>query len=120
MKNNFKRFISVFLAIALFAGVAAVPAVADENDGQYNCYFEQVYNEGYQPLTTEEFLGFFDTVNNIFETVIGVTVFPEEKMKVTIEGCLVDVFEDMKQNSVLDCAAIANSLPSLASSSRKI
>ena len=120
MKNNFKRFISVFLAIALFAGVAAVPAVADENDGQYNCYFEQVYNEGYQPLTTEEFLGFFDTVNNIFETVIGVTVFPEEKMKVTIEGCLVDVFDDMKQNSVLDCAAIANSLPSLAASSRKI
>lgn len=120
MKNNLKRLLSVFLAIVLFTSAAAVPAVADENDGQYNCYLEEVYNEGYQPLTTEQFLGFFDTVNNIFETVIGITVFPEEKMKVTIEGCLVDVFDDMKQNSVLDCAAIANSLPSLATSSRKI
>lgn len=123
MNNRFKRALSAFLAIVLLVGVAAVPAVADGNDEQtpqYNSHIEQVYNEGYQPLTTEEFLGFFDTVNNIFDTVLGVKVFPEEKMKVTIEGCLVDVFDDMKQNSVLDCTAIAQSLPSLATSSRKI
>ena len=123
MKSNLKRVISTFLATALFVGAAIVPAAADENEEQtvqYNSNIEQIYNEGYQPLTTEEFLGFFDTVNNIFDTVLGIKVFPEEKMKVTIEGCLVDVFDDMKQNSVLDCTAIAQSLPSLATSSRKI
>ncbi len=114
MNLTFKRIVSVILTLVMLLGVAVVPGYAATDD--------EAYNEGYTPLTTQGFIAVIDDINNAFEAVTGVRLIPEEKMKVTVDGFMADVFAGITESTqgVIDCDLILNSLPSLKGSSNEI
>ena len=114
MNSVFKRIVSVFISLVIVMGVAVVPGYASDND--------EAFNEGYIPTTTQGFIGVIDEINDAIEIVTGIRIIPEEKMKVTVDGFMVDIFQGITDatEGVVDCDMLLNSLPSLKGSSNEI
>lgn len=115
-----KRIISVALTLVMFFSVAVVPGHAGWMSELV--HDQQDFDEGYTPMTSQQFITLCDDINDAIEVALGVRLIPEEKMKVSIDGFLVDVFADLKEgsNGVLDCALIAENFPSMTESANKV
>ena len=114
MNLTFKRLVSVVLAMVMLLGVAVMPGYAATND--------EKYNEGYTPVTTQGFVSAIADINNAIEAVTGMRLLPEEKLKVTVDGFMVEIFAGITEatEGVIDCGLIIESLPSLKGSSNEI
>lgn len=121
MNKTFQRIVSIIVSLVVLLSVAVVPGYAVESD-RIIWDQEQAYNEGYTPLTTQEFISGIQTINNAFEVLLGFRLIPEEKFEITVNGFLNDIFADIKEETdgVLDCDMLIHSLPSLAESSNKV
>lgn len=113
MNCIFKRIVSVLISLVMLMGIAVVPGYASD---------DEAYDEGYTPITTQGFIGVIDEINDAIEIVTGIRVIPEEKLKVTVDGFMVDVFQGITDatEGVIDCEMLLNSLPSLKGSSNEI
>lgn len=128
MKGRIIRALSIILVITTVFTATVVPASAAKDvetktiSSEYCEKLEKAYNEGYTPLTTQTFLGLLGKINDTFEVVLGIRIVNEEKMKITVDGYLADVFDGMKQASdgVLNCFDIVNALPQTNNLAKKV
>ncbi len=120
MNCIFKKTMSLVLMIVMLFSVAATPAHAGWMSELV--HDQQDFDEGYTPTTTQQFITLCDDLNDAIESMLGVRLIPEEKIQVTVDGFLADVFADIKEDSggVLDCALIAQNFPSMTDSANKV
>lgn len=114
MNLTFKRIVSIFIALIMVFGVAVMPGYATEQEADGT--------EDYPLLTTQEIISDMQAINNACESILGFALFPEEKLQITINGFLNDLFAGIKEETegAIDCELLIQNLPSLKGHSNEI
>ncbi len=120
MNCIFKRIISIVVTIVMVFSVVALPGHAGWMSELI--HDQQDFEEGYTPITTQQFITICDDINDAIEVALGVRLIPEEKMEVKVSGFMVEIFNGMTEatEGVVDCDLILKSLPSLKGNSNEI
>lgn len=116
-----KRPISAILAMIILIMSAVVPGAA--LDGNRDELTEtELYNNGYIPMTTQQFVARVKEINDAIESILGVRLIPEDNLRITVNGYLNDIFAGIKEETggLVDCDAIINNLPALDESSKVV
>ncbi len=121
MNRSIKQVISVVMSLILVFGIAVMPGTAASTDKK-PWDSQEVYDEGYVPVTSVEFFEIVDQVNDACDILLGFRLLPEEKLEMTVNGHLNDIFASIKEetNGILDCDQVAHSLPALSPGSKEI
>ncbi len=120
MNRTLQKIICGLLSLLTVFSVLLVPVNASSSSKKI-WDSNQIYNEGYTPLTTQQFLSGIRNFNDAIELITGMRILPEETFEIVVNDNLNDIFGGIKEASggVLDCDALIHNLPSLADSSKK-
>lgn len=121
MNRGFRRVISAVMALVVLFGLAVMPINAARTD-KMPWDSQEVYDNGYIPVTSHQFFEIVDDVNDAFEIMLGFRLLPEERLEMTVDSYLYDLFEDLEAETdgILDCNHISQNFPALDGKSREI
>lgn len=121
MNRSFRRVISAVMALVVLFGLAVMPINAARTD-KMPWDSQEVYDNGYIPVTSHQFFEIVDEVNDAFEVLLGFRLLPEEKMEMTVNGYLSDLFVTLEEETegILDCHYISQNFPAISAGSKEI
>lgn len=115
-----RKPVSAILALVLIFSTAVIPSFAlNDKDTVPQ---EETSESSHSPLTTQQFVSQADIINDATEILLGFRLIPEDKLQITVNGYMNDIFEGIKEETggIVDCNSIVNNLPALDESSKAV